>query len=73
MKNRTVIGIICIVLAVVMTFVISPVVNKMTEGKEKVICFSKDIPHGSEISEEDIDIIPGAYPQRKRTEKKRRS
>lgn len=57
MKNRTVIGIVCIILAVVVTFVVSPVVNKMSEGKTAVVCFSKDISQGSEISEDDIAII----------------
>lgn len=72
MKNRTVIGIICIVLAVVMTFVISPVVNKMTEGKEKVICFSKDIPHGSQITDEDVaevEVLKSGLPENAITDK----
>lgn len=57
MKNRTAIGIVCIILAVVVTFVVSPMVNKVSEGKVKVICFSKDILQGAEISEEDIDTV----------------
>ena len=72
MKNRTVIGIICIILAVVMTFVISPVVNKMTEGKEKVICFSKDIPHGSQITDEDVaevEVLKSGLPENAITDK----
>ena len=72
MKNRTVIGIICIVLAVVMTLVISPVVNKMTEGKEKVICFSKDIPHGSQITDEDVaevEVLKSGLPENAITDK----
>ncbi len=54
MKNRTVIGIICIILAVAITFGISPIVNKMTEGKAEVITFSKNLGKGAQITEEDI-------------------
>ena len=43
MKNRTVIGVVCIILAVAITFGISPLVNKMTEGKTQVVVFSKDM------------------------------
>ena len=57
MKNRTAIGIVCIILAVVVTFVVSPMVNKVSEDKVKVICFSKDISQGAKISEEDIDTV----------------
>ncbi len=56
MKNRTVIGIICIILAVAITFGISPMVNKMTEGKSEVITFSKNLSKGAKITEEDITV-----------------
>ena len=55
-----------------MTFVISPVVNKMTEGKEKVICFSKDIPHGSQITDEDVaevEVLKSGLPENAITDK----
>ena len=57
MKNRTLIGIICIIVAVAITFGISPMINKMTEGKTEIVSFSKDISKGSQISEEDIAVI----------------
>ncbi|MCM1365459.1 MAG: Flp pilus assembly protein CpaB [Faecalibacterium sp.] len=56
MKNRTVIGIICIILAVAITFGISPMVNKMTEGKTEVITFSKNLGKGTQITEADIVV-----------------
>ena len=37
MKNRTVIGIVCIVLAVAVTFVVSPLVNNISDKKTEVI------------------------------------
>lgn len=57
MKNRTLIGIICIVFAVAVTFVVSPLVNRMTEGKIKVIALSADVTKGSKILEKDISVV----------------
>lgn len=57
MKNRTVIGIVCIILAVAITFGISPLVNKMTEGKTQVVVFSKDIAKGAKITDGDLTLI----------------
>lgn len=54
MKNRTVIGVICIILAVAITFGISPLVNKMTEGKTQVVVFSQDIAKGAKITDGDL-------------------
>lgn len=56
MKNRTVIGIVCIILAVAITFGISPLVNKMTEGKTQVVIFSKDIAKGAKITDGDLTL-----------------
>ena len=56
MKNRTLIGLLCIVLAVIVTFVVSPVVNKMSEGKADAVRFTKDILQGAQISDKDIEI-----------------
>lgn len=57
MKNRTAIGIVCIILAVAITFGISPLVNKMTEGKAQVVVFSKDIAKGTKITEDNLSVI----------------
>lgn len=57
MKNRTFIGVICIVLAVLTTFVVSPMVNKMSEGKTEVVRFTKDISQGAQISEDDVEVV----------------
>ena len=55
MKNRTIIGIICMVLAVAITFVIAPVVNNLTSDTTSVIRLAKDIKQGSPITEADIE------------------
>lgn len=57
MKNRTAIGIVCIILAVAVTFGISPLVNKMTEGKTKVVVFSQNIAKGAKITEDNLSVI----------------
>lgn len=57
MKNRTAIGIVCIILAVAVTFGISPLVNKMTEGKTKVVVFSQNIVKGAKITEDNLSVV----------------
>lgn len=56
MKNRTVIGIICMVLAVVMTFVIAPIVNRITSDTAEVVRLSEDVGRGTQITEEHLEM-----------------
>ncbi|MGI6196258.1 MAG: Flp pilus assembly protein CpaB [Eubacteriales bacterium] len=55
MKNRTVIGIICMVLAVIITFAIAPIVNKLTSDTTSVIRLSADVKQGTQITEDKIE------------------
>lgn len=57
MKNRTIIGIICMVFAVAITFLISPVVNNLTSDTTRVIRLAKDVKQGSPITDEDIEVV----------------
>lgn len=57
MKNRTIIGIICMVLAVAITFLIAPVVNNLTSDTTSVIRLAKDVKQGSPITEADIEQV----------------
>ena len=57
MKNRTVIGIVCIVLAVAVTFLVSPLVNNISDKKTEVIRFATDVSHGTEIKETDVELV----------------
>lgn len=57
MKNRTVIGIVCIVLAIAVTFVVSPLVNKIADQKTEVVRFTADVGHGVKIAEEHIELV----------------
>ena len=59
MKNRTVIGIICIVVAVIITFVIAPLINNVTSGAVSTVRLNQDVKQGSVITEtmlEEIEI-----------------
>ena len=57
MKNRTIIGIICMVLAVAITFVIAPVVNNLTSDNTSVVRLAKDVKQGSPITEADVEEV----------------
>lgn len=54
MKNRTILGIICVVLAVVVMFGVAPFVAKMSAGKITVIQVNKVIAQGRAITPDDI-------------------
>ncbi|MDY5991658.1 MAG: SAF domain-containing protein [Oscillospiraceae bacterium] len=57
MKNRTAIGIVCIILAVAVTFVVSPLVNNISDKKTEVVRFVGDVSHGTEIKDTDVEIV----------------
>ena len=57
MKNRTIIGIVCIALALVVTFGIAPLVNKISDSRTDIVRMKKDVDQGHLISEDDIEIV----------------
>lgn len=57
MKNRTVIGIICIVVAVIITFVIAPLINNITNGSISTVRLNQDVKQGSVITESMLEEI----------------
>ena len=62
MKNRTIIGIVCIVLALILTFAIAPLVNKMAESKVDIVRMTSDVVQGHQISENDVEVVKvGGY------------
>lgn len=62
MKNRTIIGIVCIALALIITFAVAPLVNKMADSRIEIIRLTQDVARGHMIFEEDIEIVTvGAY------------
>ncbi len=62
MKNRTLIGVICAILAAVLMFVISPFVNKAATGKVEIVRLARDVSQGRAITEQDIETVTvGGY------------
>ena len=60
--NRTVIGIICIVVALAICFGIAPLVNRLSDGKTKIVRLTRDISVGATITEADIEVVDvGSY------------
>lgn len=55
--NRTVIGIICIVLALGITFGIAPLVNRFTDRKVEVVQVKQDVERGHLITEDDVELV----------------
>ena len=54
MKNRTIIGVVCIILSVTVMFGISPILNKMASKKIEVVQLSKKVEQGEKITADDI-------------------
>ena len=62
MKNRTIIGIVCIVLALVITFAVAPLVHRMAESRVDIVRMTKDVVQGHQISENDVEVVKvGGY------------
>lgn len=57
MKNRTIIGIDCIVLALVVTFAVAPLVNKLSDSRTDIVRLKNDIVQGHMIQESDIEVV----------------
>ena len=57
MKNRTVLGLICIILAVATVFLVSPIVNRMTNGETTALRLSQDVKQGSKITAKQIEAV----------------
>jgi pilus assembly protein CpaB len=57
LKNRTIIGIVCIVLALVVTFAVAPLVNKLSDSRTDIVRLKNDIVQGHMIQESDIEVV----------------
>ena len=57
MKNRTIIGIACIVLALVITFAVAPLVNRLSDSRKDIVRIKKDITQGHMIQESDVEVV----------------
>ncbi len=62
LKNRTVLGIVCIVLALIICFAITPLFNASKSSTTKIIRIKNDMKIGQEITSKDIEAVEvGAY------------
>lgn len=57
MKNRTIIGIVCMILAVAMTFAIAPVVNRLTSDTTTVVQLKQEVGRGTKITEDQVETV----------------
>ena len=72
-RNRTVIGVLCILLALIICFGITPLFSRSASEKTEIIRVTKDIKEGDEITAEMVQTVEvGAYnlPQNLMTDKK---
>ncbi len=61
-NNRTIIGIVCIVLALVITFGAAPLVNRISDRKTDIVRVVNRVERGREITAQDIEVVKvGAY------------
>ena len=57
MKNRTVLGLICMVLAIITVFAVSPIVNRLTSGETTVLRLAEDVKQGTKITAKQIEAV----------------
>ena len=61
-SSRTVIGVVCIVLALLITFGVAPLVNKFTDQKVDIVRLKTDVPRGQIINADHLEIVNvGSY------------
>ena len=56
MKKRTIIGIICLILAILVTFVVAPLINRLAEDTEEVVIILQDMKQGAQITEDMVEL-----------------
>ena len=72
-RNRTVIGVLCILMALIICFGVTPLFSRSASEKTEIIRVTKDIKEGDEITAEMVQTVEvGAYnlPQNLMTDKK---
>ncbi len=57
MKNRTIIGIICMVLAIAITFLVAPLVTQLGTDTVTVCVVAQDLKQGVQITQEHITTV----------------
>ena len=62
LKNRTILGIVCIALALIICFAITPLFNASKSSTMKIIRIKNDVKIGQQLTSKDIENVEvGAY------------
>lgn len=62
MRNRTVIGLICVVAAMAIVFGLAPLTNRITERKAEIVRMKNPVAKGTVITEENLETVTvGAF------------
>lgn len=62
LKNRTVLGVVCIALALIICFAFTPLFNASKSSTMKIVRIKNDLKIGQEITSKDIEVVEvGAY------------
>lgn len=57
MKNRTVIGVICMIAATAITFLVAPLVNRLSTDSSEVVRLSQDVKQGIQITADHLETV----------------
>lgn len=57
MKNRTIIGVICVVAALLLSFAVAPLVNRFSDSRYEIVCVKRNVTKGHQITEDDIQTV----------------
>ena len=62
MKNRTIIGVICVVAALVLSFAVAPLVNRFSDSRFEIVCVKREVTKGHQLTDDDIQTVTvGGY------------
>lgn len=57
LKNRTVLGILCIVMSLIICFAVTPLFNNSLSQTSEIVRLTKDVPAGTQISESMLQTV----------------
>ena len=62
LKNRTIIGVICVVAALLLSFVVAPLTARFSDSRTEIVSVRRDVTRGHKLTEDDIQTITvGGY------------
>ena len=57
LKNRTVLGVVCIALSLIICFAITPLSTASKSSTMKIVRIKNDLKIGQEITSKDIEVV----------------